>query len=225
MKKNYIKVIYGLIAIALVNLCVMLCLIPSLPAQIPVHFNYHFEVDRMGSRWFLAVLPSITLVFSVAMMVEQKIRGKSYANNKPLTISAVAFVALFTVLGWALYAMCGTGAQLGDTTSVPFDLIVGLGLPALFIVLGNYMPTIKPNRTFGMRIPATFRSEEAWKRVHRFSGPVSVIGGLVSVICTLVGYFTGAKWLILAGIFAGVLGACLVSLIYALWLDKKMKET
>ena len=40
MKKNYIKVIHGLIAITLVNLCVMLCLIPSLPTQIPVHFNY-----------------------------------------------------------------------------------------------------------------------------------------------------------------------------------------
>lgn len=224
MKKNYIRIIYVLIAVAAVNLIVMLSLIPGLPAEIPTHFNYRFEVDAMGSPWFMAVIPSITLVFTVAMAAEQKIRGKDYANNKPLTITAVAFVTLFTALGWTLYAMCSTGAQMGDVTTVPFDLIIGLGMPALFIVLGNYMPTIKPNRTFGMRIPATFRSEETWKKTHRFSGPVTVAGGLFSMVCTLVGYFTGAKWLILTGIFVGVIGSCLVSLIYALRLDRKMRE-
>lgn len=223
--KNYLKVIYVLIAVAVLNLAVMLCLIPGLPESIPVHFNYRFEVDRMGTKWFLAAIPAITAVFSIAMAVEQKMRGKSYANNKPLTIFAVGFVALFITLGWTLYAMCSTGAQMGDTTSVPLDLIIGLGMPTLFIVLGNYMPTIKPNRTFGMRIPATFRSEETWRKAHRFSGPVFVIGGMFSMVCTLIGYFTGAKWLILAGIFAGVIGSCLVSLIYALRLDKKRKES
>ena len=84
MKKNYLKVIYALIAVSLANLIVMLCLIGNLPEQIPVHFNYRFEVDRMGTKWFMAVFPSIPVLFSIFMAVEQKIRGRDYANNKPL---------------------------------------------------------------------------------------------------------------------------------------------
>ena len=75
MKKNYIKVIYALIAVALVNLAVMLSVIQNLPAEIPVHFNYRFEVDRMGTRWFLAIIPSVPVLFSISMAVEQKIPG------------------------------------------------------------------------------------------------------------------------------------------------------
>ena len=222
--KNYLKVIYVLIAVAAVNLIVMLSLIPNLPESIPVHFNYRFEVDRMGTRWFLAVIPSITLVFSIAMMVEQKIRGKDYANNKPLTVFAVAFVAFFIALGWVLYAMSGTGAQMGDTTSMPMDLIIGLGMSALFIVMGNYLPTVKQNRTFGIKMRATFESEEVWKKTHRYAGRAYVLGGFFTMFMSLIGYFIGASCLIFVGLILGVFGSNLVILIYALRLDRKMRE-
>lgn len=221
--KNYIKVIYGLIAVALINLIVMLSIIPGLPESIPTHFNYRFEVDAMGSKWFLAVIPAITLVFTIAMAVEQKIRGRGYANNKPLTIFAVGFVAMFIALGWTLFAMSGTGAQMGDTTSVPLDLVIGLGMSVLFIVMGNYLPTVKQNRTFGIKLRATFESEEVWKRAHRFGGVAYVIGGVVSMVFALVGYFTGVKWLIFAGLMLGVFGSSLIILVYTLRLSKKLK--
>lgn len=224
MKKNYIRIIYVLIAVALVNLIIMLSLIPNLPESIPVHFNYRFEVDAMGTRWFLAVIPSITLVFTVAMAAEQKIRGKDYANNKPLTVFAVAFVAFFIALGWVMYAMCGTGAQLGDTVNMPLDLFMGLGFSALFIVLGNYMPTIKPNRTFGVRIPATFRNEEVWKKTHRFAGRATVLGGFFALVMSLVGYFIGASWLIFVGLMLGVFAPMVVILIYAKKVEKQLKD-
>ena len=213
--KDYRKIVYVLIAVSLVNLAAMLCVIPGVPENIPTHFNYRFEVDAMGSRWFLAIVPSITAVFSLSMAVEQWIRGKNYANNKPLSIFAVVFVALFITLGWTLYAMSGTGAQLGDTTSVPLDLIIGLGMSVLFIVMGNYLPTVKQNRTFGIKLKVTFDSEEVWRRTHRFGGRVMVIGGFFSAICALVGYFTGLQWLIFAGLMLGVFGSCLIILIYA----------
>ena len=224
MKKNYIKVICVLIAVAAVNMAVMLSLIPSLPAQIPTHFNYRFEVDAMGSPWFMAVFPSVTLIFTIAMAIEQKIRGRDYANNKPLTIFAVAFVAFFIALGWVMYAMSGTGAQLGDKTDVPLDLIMGLGFSALFIVMGNYLPTVKPNRTFGIRVPATFRNEEVWKKTHRFAGPAYVIGGFFSGVCALVGYFTGASWLIFVGLMVGVFGSSIIILVYSKHVEKQLKS-
>jgi len=225
MKKNYIRIIYVLIAVALANFAIMLSLIPGLPAEIPTHFNYRFEVDAMGSPWFMIVIPSVTLVFTIAMAVEQKIRGRDYANNKPLTIFAVAFVAFFIALGWVLYAMSGTGAQMGDTTNVPLDLIMGLGMGLLFVVMGNYLPTVKPNRTFGIRMPATFRNEEVWKKTHRFAGRAYVFGGAFTMIMALIGHFAGVSWLIFAGLMLGVFGASIVILIYSKRIEKEQKKS
>ena len=224
MKKNYIKIIYVLIAVAAVNFAVMMSLIPGLPAEIPVHFNYRFEVDRMGTPWFMAVFPSVTLLFTIAMAVEQKLRGREYANNKPLTIFAVVFVAFFIALGWVMYAMCGTGAQLGDKVNIPLDLFMGLGFSLLFIVMGNYLPTVKPNRTFGIRVPATFRNEEVWKKTHRFAGLAYVFGGFFSGICALIGYFTGASWLTFVGLMIGVFGSSIVILIYSKRVERQLKN-
>ena len=221
--KDYRKPVYGLIGVSLVNLIVMLCLIPGLPAEIPTHFNYRFEVDAMGSPWFMAAMPSVTLAFSISMAVEQKIRGRDYANNKPLTIFAVCFVALFIALGWTLYAMSGTGAQMGDVTAVPLDLVIGLGMSVLFIVLGNYMPTVKPNRTFGIRMRATFANEDVWKKTHRFGGLTFVLGGVFSAVCALVGYFTGASWLVFVGLLLGVFGSTIVIMIYAKRIERQLK--
>ena len=223
MKKNYIKIIYVLIAVALINFAVMLSLIPGLPEQIPTHFNYRFEVDAMGSPWFMIVVPSVTLAFTIAMAVEQKLRGRDYANNKPLTIFAVAFVALFIALGWVLYAMSGTGAQMGDTTAIPLDLIMGLGMGLLFVVMGNYLPTVKPNRTFGIRVPATFRNEEVWKKTHRFAGRAYVLGGVFTMIMTLIGHFADLSWLIFVGLMLGVFGATIVILIYSKRVERQLK--
>lgn len=223
MKKNYIKIIYVLIAAALVNFGIMLSLIPGLPEQIPTHFNYRFEVDAMGSPWFMIVLPSVTLLFTIAMTVEQKIRGKDYANSKTLTIFSVAFVAFFIALGWVLYAMSGTGAQLGDTTNIPLDLIMGLGMGLLFVVMGNYLPTVKPNRTFGIRVPATFRNEEVWKKTHRFAGRAYVFGGVFAMIMALIGHFANVSWLIFVGLMLGVFGGTIVIMIYAKRIEKKLK--
>lgn len=221
--KDYRKFVYVLIGVSLVNLIAMLCLIPGLPESVPAHYNIRFEVDRMGSKWFVALFPAITLLFSVSIAVEQKIRGRDYANNKPLTIFATFFVALFIALGWVLYAMSGTGAQLGDVVNMPFDLVICLGLSVLFIVMGNYLPTVKQNKTYGIRMRATFESEEVWRKVHRFGGLAYVIGGLVSAVIVLIGYFSGAKLLEFVGLLLGMYGSTLAILIYAKRLEKKMK--
>jgi len=219
--KDYRKVVFALIAAAAVNMIAALCLIPGLPEQVPMHFNYKFEIDQMGSPWFLAVVPAITLAFTIGIAIEQKIRGKDYANNKPLTIFSVCFVALFIALGWTLYAMSGTGAQLGDKATVPLHLVIGLGMSVLFVVLGNYAPTVQPNRTFGFKMPITFSSDEVWRRTHRFGGKVMVIGGLFSAACTLIGFFIGADWLMLAGLMLAIFGSLIVITVYAHKVAKK----
>lgn len=221
--KNYSKVVLGLIVVAVVNLIVMLAMYPGLPDQVPVHFNYRFEVDAMGSPLMLLVVPAIVVAFSVSILIEQRIRGKDYANNKPLTIFAVIFVALFIVLGWLLYAMMGSGAQMGEVAKAPIDLVLGLGMSVLFIVLGNYLPTIQPNRTFGIRMPSTLNNEECWRKVHRFGGPAFVIGGLFSAVFVLVGHFNGLMWMAFVGLMLGIFIPMLAILVYLQRVKREIK--
>jgi len=193
----------------------MLMVMPDPSVQVPVHFNYNFEVDRMGSALMLIVVPAVTLLFSVGIAVEQKIRGRDYANNKPLTIFACGFVALFIALGWVLYAMLGSGAQMGERVDMPLDLVLGLGMSVLFVIMGNYLPVIRPNRTFGIRIAATLNNEEVWRKTHRFAGPLFVIGGMISAVAALIGHFAGLGWMVFAGMAVGVFGPCIAVFVYA----------
>lgn len=200
-------------AAAGVNLIAMALAVTRLPRVVPAHFDYAFRVDRMGSSAWLLILPALALAVGVGMLFE---RRKSRANAKAITLSMTAIGCLFIALGWTFYAACSTGAQLGETVHAPIDLVVCLGMSALMILLGNYMPTLQtPNRTFGIRTHATLKSESCWRRVHRFGGLAFVTAGLWMLILTLVGYFLNLKWLELGGLLAGFLGACLACLLYA----------
>ena len=49
-------------------------------------------------------------------------------------------------------------------------LYVGMGL--LFVIVGNYLPKVKPNRTIGIRVVWALQDEENWNATHRFSGKI-----------------------------------------------------
>jgi uncharacterized membrane protein len=49
---------------------------------------------------------------------------------------------------------------------------------ALFAVLGNYFPKLRPNRYVGIRTPWTRKSPEVWIRTHRLFGRIQLIGSL-----------------------------------------------
>ena len=73
------------------------------------------------------------------------------------------------------------------STVVP--VFVGL----LFLILGNYLPKIRQNRTVGIKLPWTLQSEENWTRTHRLSGFLWVLCGLVMIPLSLLRLWSG--WL------------------------------
>jgi uncharacterized membrane protein len=67
--------------------------------------------------------------------------------------------------------------------------IIKLILPLLgllFLVLGNYMHSVKPNYFIGLRIPWTLENEDNWRKTHQLMGKLWVAGGLLITICTLL---------------------------------------
>ena len=56
----------------------------------------------------------------------------------------------------------------------------------LFVFMGNYMHTIKPNYFAGFRTPWALEDPDNWRATHLLAGKLWVVGGLVSTILSLI---------------------------------------
>lgn len=91
-------------------------------------------------------------------------------------------------------------------------IYVGTGL--LFVIVGNYLPKVKPNRTIGIRVVWTLQDEENWNATHRFSGKIWVAAGLLCMICGLFSDSMAALILSIVSIAAAAFGSILYSYLY-----------
>lgn len=62
---------------------------------------------------------------------------------------------------------------------VNISLICAIILGISFIVMGNYLPKAKRNRTFGLKIKWTMTNDDNWVATHRLCGKLYVIAGVI----------------------------------------------
>lgn len=159
-------------------------LIILIPALLGVIFR-----DRIGAPYnaggalTVILLPCPLLVLHWLCLL---ITTRDNRNNgqSPKILSMVFWIC--PVL--SLYASGILWALMLGLSFNPFRLLclmMGVGL----ILIGNYMPKARPNRTFGIRIRWTLESDENWAMTHRFCGRLWVIAGAV----TLLGVFLPAQ--------------------------------
>jgi uncharacterized membrane protein len=56
----------------------------------------------------------------------------------------------------------------------------------LFMLIGNYMGTIRPNYFVGIKVPWTLNSDEVWIRTHKLAGKLWFWGSLVAILLYFV---------------------------------------
>ena len=95
-------------------------------------------------------------------------------------------------------------------------MYITMGL--MFILLGNYMPKVKHNYTFGIKTPWTFASEIVWNKTHRMAGPMWVAGGVI-MMC---GIFMPAK-VAFVTMFALIILLVIIPMVYS-YLEYKKEE-
>ena len=71
--------------------------------------------------------------------------------------------------------MYNAGYQL----NVQYLCVILVGI--LYLILGNFIPKIKPNYSIGFRVPWALCDSENWYHTHRFGGKCMVIGGIVLI--------------------------------------------
>lgn len=157
----------------------------SLPGTIPVHFNLSGKVDRYGDKnniWFVSILLAVVsaavylLLKNLPRIDPKKTAGQSPQLYHKIGIVLVIFLCAINLL--IIYAMQSGSLNIGNL------MLPLLGL--LFLVLGNYMHSVKPNYFVGFRLPWTLDNEENWRKTHQLMGKVWVAGGLLITIATLL---------------------------------------
>ncbi|MGJ3204893.1 SdpI family protein [Geobacillus thermoleovorans] len=156
-----------------------LAALPYLPDQVAIHWNASGEADGFSNKWLGAFLPPLLMTFLIILMgVLPKLDPKkaNYSRfQKSYRIVNAALACFFLLLHIVTLAY-----NLG----VPVDIgrLVPIGVGVLFIVLGNYMPKIKPNYFIGIRTPWTLESEAVWNKTHRLGGKVFIAMGILSML-------------------------------------------
>ncbi|MDI3409890.1 SdpI family protein [Bacillus sonorensis] len=91
--------------------------------------------------------------------------------SKTYDILINAMMVLFSLIN-ILMVLSGMGYDLPTSSIVP--VLVG----ALLIIIGNYLPRVRPNFFMGIKNPWTLSSDAIWKKTHRFGAKVFTIAGI-----------------------------------------------
>ena len=183
--------------VCLLPLPVGAALYPRLPEIMVTHWDVSGNANGWSSRAATVFgLPLVILALHLVCFYAESRETKKNTNPVLRTV-LLWFCPAVSLLGGAVTLGTGLGYEMHISTVVP--VFVGL----LFLILGNYLPKIRQNRTMGIKLPWTLQSEENWTRTHRLAGFLWVAGGLLLILLTLLGL--GSTWVYAAVTAAMVL--------------------
>lgn len=188
----------------------------SLPEQVPIHFNFEGVADDYGPKWINALLmPFIAVVLYFFLLLIPKIDPKKKISTQQKPIAAIRIITTLFMIGIYVILML---KSLGKDIDIGTFILVSIG--ALIIVCGNYMNSVKPNYFIGIRTPWTLENPEVWKKTHRISSRLWIVGG----ICMIASSFLTSE-LLFTTIFVGVtIIIAFVPIIYSFILFKKIES-
>jgi uncharacterized membrane protein len=208
LRTNVLSLLFIAILIA-----VAAYLYPSLPEQIPTHWNFQGEVDDYTPKpWGVIVMPSAAILIFVIMKLIPIVSPKGFRTDQfrdVVNIFTVTLVGFMSGIGLlVLLAASGRNIQMNEM------VFAAVGL--LFIVLGNYMSKVRKNFFIGIRTPWTLASDEVWARTHRMGGWIFVLIGFFMFLNAFIQFPQG--WLI-----GSIVALALIPVVYSFVLYKNLE--
>lgn len=154
----------------------------SLSDQVPIHWNSQGDIDRIGDKSELILIPILLplLIYVIFLIIpkidpKNKIKnmGNSYQSIKNLVTTFVSILALFIIYS-------SKNQSYENLNYVVFLIAI------FYIILGSYFKSLKTNYFIGIRTPWTLKSEIIWKKTHEVSGEFWIIGGVIIVFFSML---------------------------------------
>lgn len=169
--------ILSLLALAAAVL-VAIVMYPSLPDQIPTHWNVAGEVDDYTAKpWGVVILPLAAGCSWLLFKIIPLISPKGFRTDEFQGVVNVFQVAMVVLLSLIAVLVLLAAADIVDLVAgfVP----IGVGL--LFIIIGNYLGKVRKNFFIGIRTPWTLASDEVWARTHWLGARVFMVCGALLI--------------------------------------------
>lgn len=184
---------------------------PAMPQTVPTHWGADGAVDGWGDKAGTLLMAAMPLVLALVMLAVPRLdpKGRNFERFRGVYLGMSAALTLFMVAVSWMTPLTAFGVVSEGGSLVSTAILLALG--ALMVALGNYLPRVRPNYTFGIRTPWTLASEDNWRRTHRFAGPVFVVAGAVMLVAALLSavapeasFWVGLVAVLLATLVVGV---------------------
>lgn len=177
--KNKYRILVALIILPYVITGIFLIFLPD---QIPMHYNARGEIDRIGSKYEMLLLPVLFSLVGCIMypLAKQQRKKQEYRNETVLVWTGIfmqlSFTATDLIFLW-------TDLNYG-TEKQPVDVnkLVAIGLGILVMLFGNAMPKASRNSVFGLRTAWSMKNDRVWQKSQRFGGYSGVLCGFLMVL-------------------------------------------
>jgi len=162
----------------------------SLPATIPIHFNYKGEADGFGGKDSIFLGPGILgavslftffLLSNIKNFDPKRVKEEDDGMFKKFAILMVAFLSLLSLI-------------ITISANSPAINVTKLILPAIGFFLafiGWMMPKLHQNYFAGFKLPWTLENVDNWNETHKVAGKVWLYGGIFQAITALI---LPSKW-------------------------------
>lgn len=210
------RTILAVLAIFAVSLACILIAWPKMPDIIPTHFGIDGRADGWGGKtswlflWGVGLFSS--LIIRVSLLVDPK-KDNFERFKKVFDGFQIGFALFMSGMVILNIAVVFTGDE-----KLNMGRYISGFLGLMFAVMGNYMPKIKQNYTFGVKTPWTLASENVWIKTHRICGILWMIGGIAIVLSAFLLPATSHLFILMMGILAVT---TIIPLVYSYVIFKK----
>jgi uncharacterized membrane protein len=185
--------------LVLVGVLVSVAVYARLPETMAVHWNAQGNPDGWMPRPFGAFFaPALMLVLWGVLRGVRHLdpRQESYARFDGAYETIVAaeesyarFDGAYETIVAAVLVLVLATHDITIAAALGYRVPIGRLLPtlvgALFVVVGNVMPRLRPNWWFGVRTPWTLSNDRVWARTHRLAGFSMAAAGVVTIVAAL----------------------------------------
>lgn len=134
-------------------------------------FSEIFRGSSLGFIYFLIGLPVIVWLLLALIPVMDPKKKLGLMSRKYDSLSFLIVFIFSLLVSITLYKTRFTDKM---DLQIPV-LLIGF----CFILLGNYLKTIRPNYFIGIRTPWTLESETVWRKTHNLASLLWVFGGFI----------------------------------------------
>ncbi len=149
----------------------------QLPDTMITHWGGHGTPDgAMGKALAVFLIPVISLALHL-VCVFFSLKDPKNKEQSDKVVSMIFWIVpiISLLMNGYIYAFA-----LGSEMNIGMAVMSLMG--AVFILLGNYLPKCKPNRTIGIKVKWALENEENWVKTHRFAGKAWVLAGVFSLL-------------------------------------------